>query len=75
MTTTALEQHSYSDRQTIWSTAVIHTLASMFSTFNAWNERSRGRSRFVRLNNHLLNDIGLTREEAREAVDKPFWRE
>jgi uncharacterized protein YjiS (DUF1127 family) len=42
----------------------------------SWTERSRRRTAFRDLADdpHLLNDIGLTRREAMDEADKPFWR-
>jgi uncharacterized protein YjiS (DUF1127 family) len=41
-----------------------------------WSERSRRRAAFRDLSDdpHLLDDIGLTRREAMDEADKPFWR-
>ena len=40
-----------------------------------WTERSRRRAAFRNLadDRHLLDDIGLTRQEAMDEADKPFW--
>lgn len=42
-----------------------------------WVERSRFRRALARLlkrTPHLIDDIGLTREQAEAEVAKPFWR-
>ena len=42
-----------------------------------WNERSRQRRRLgelADLNDELLRDIGVSREEALREAAKPFWR-
>jgi uncharacterized protein YjiS (DUF1127 family) len=41
-----------------------------------WTERSRRRAAFRDLADdpHLLSDIGLTRRQAMEEADTPFWR-
>ena len=42
-----------------------------------WIDRSRQRRQLgemADLNDNLLRDIGLTREEARREAEKPFWR-
>ena len=48
----------------------------LFDKLRRWTERSRRRTAFRDLADdpHLLNDIGLTRREAMEEADKPFWR-
>jgi uncharacterized protein YjiS (DUF1127 family) len=47
--------------------AAVHTLWF-------WVERSRQRRALARLNDHLLRDIGLTRDEARRECANPFWK-
>lgn len=39
-----------------------------------WLERERERRQLVALDHHLLRDIGLTRCDALEEANKPFWR-
>ncbi len=49
----------------------------MHNTVNAWIARHRYRRDLVRqleLGNHLIEDIGLTREQALSEIRKPFWR-
>jgi len=36
--------------------------------------RRRQRQTLAALNDHLLNDIGVTHEMARREAAKPFWR-
>lgn len=37
-------------------------------------ERQRSRQQLLELDDHLLDDIGLTREQAEEIGTRPFWR-
>jgi uncharacterized protein YjiS (DUF1127 family) len=41
-----------------------------------WSGRSRRRAAFRDLADdpHLLDDIGLTRQEAMDEANKPFWQ-
>jgi uncharacterized protein YjiS (DUF1127 family) len=39
-----------------------------------WLERSRQRRALADLDDRLLRDIGLTREEARRECANPFWK-
>jgi uncharacterized protein YjiS (DUF1127 family) len=39
-----------------------------------WMERSRQRRALAELDDRLLCDIGLTREEARQECANPFWK-
>jgi uncharacterized protein YjiS (DUF1127 family) len=41
----------------------------------AWIERRRTRDALAELDARLLEDVGLTRQEARTEAAKPFWRE
>ncbi len=38
-----------------------------------WNERSKQRGRLTELDSRLLEDIGLTVEQADLESSKPFW--
>jgi len=38
-----------------------------------WQKR-RGRQRLLELNNHLLEDIGVTREQADQEAGKWLWQ-
>ncbi len=40
-----------------------------------WHERSRQRAVLAELDQHLLDDIGVTRAQARSESLKPFWRD
>ena len=39
-----------------------------------WLSRSRERRALIDLDDHLLRDIGVTREEAQREAAKPFWQ-
>ncbi len=41
----------------------------------AWIEVSRQRRALADLDDHLLDDIGITRSEAAREIAKPFWRQ
>ena len=41
---------------------------------NEWRHRLRSRRELAALNDRELRDIGVTRNEARGEIDKPFWR-
>ena len=43
--------------------------------FCRWlRQRQRERGQLLELEVHLLDDIGLTREQAQEMGSKPFWK-
>lgn len=39
-----------------------------------WVRRSNERRMLAQMNEHMLNDIGLTRFDALQEVDKYFWQ-
>jgi uncharacterized protein YjiS (DUF1127 family) len=43
-------------------------------TLRVWRARRRQRQTLAELNDYLLNDIGVSRNEARREAAKPFWR-
>jgi hypothetical protein len=45
----------------------------VLATISMWRERRRQRLRLQELDDWMLSDIGITREEADGEVRKPFW--
>jgi uncharacterized protein YjiS (DUF1127 family) len=43
-------------------------------TVGAWFERRRQRRALAELDDRLLDDVGLSREQARCEAAKPFWK-
>jgi len=43
------------------------------SILRTWMARSRQRQALGELDDHLLDDIGLTRAQAAREIAKPFW--
>lgn len=39
-----------------------------------WIARSKQRRELYELDDRMLRDIGITREQARSVADKPFWQ-
>lgn len=67
--------------------AALSTLASVFSNlgrlvdrepciilWQTWYERLRQRHRLAVLDNRMLDDLGLSREDVARECGKPFWR-
>jgi uncharacterized protein YjiS (DUF1127 family) len=50
-------------------------LAQVLATLGEWRRRMREREQLARLDDRMLQDIGLTRADAEFLSDKPFWRE
>lgn len=49
-------------------------LVALFDMVATWNERRRQRRALEALPDHLLQDIGLSRADAVNEAEKPFWR-
>ena len=49
-------------------------VVTLFDTVAEWAERRRQRRALEALPDHLLHDIGLSRADAVNEADKPFWR-
>lgn len=44
-------------------------------TLDTWRRRARERGQLSRLDERMLQDIGLTHADREFLVNKPFWRE
>jgi uncharacterized protein YjiS (DUF1127 family) len=49
-------------------------LTSWARTIEIWLIRHQGRQDLSSLDDRLLEDIGISREDARWKASKPFWR-
>ncbi len=56
------------------TTVVARGLVTAAVTVEAWNLRRRTRKHLKDIPDHMLFDIGLTRDEARTEASKYFWR-
>ncbi|MBP2290859.1 DUF1127 domain-containing protein [Azospirillum rugosum] len=50
------------------------SVMALFDVVATWNERRRQRLALEALPDHLLHDIGLSRADAVNEAEKPFWR-
>ena len=55
-------------------TALTELLGDAFTLAYGWRDRSRQRRTLMRLDDHLLHDIGLSRSDVEREASKPFWR-
>jgi uncharacterized protein YjiS (DUF1127 family) len=44
------------------------------ATMQKWQQRSRERAELRRLDDRMLRDIGITRGDVWQEINKPFWR-
>ena len=51
------------------------SLGRAYATLVAWQHRYELRRHLLELDDRLLEDIGLSREQARQEAAKPFWRD
>lgn len=49
------------------------SLASPLAKLARWRRIRRERLQLLELNDYMLSDIGLTREEASREAARPFW--
>jgi uncharacterized protein YjiS (DUF1127 family) len=54
--------------------AVGQAVVSATDMLATWQERRRQRRALEALPDHLLHDIGISRADAGNEADKPFWR-
>jgi len=46
----------------------------LFARIGRMHERWRQHQQLLELDEHLLDDIGLTRDQAVEIASRPFWK-
>ena len=54
--------------------ALAELLGDALTLAYGWRDRSRQRRTLMRLDDHLLHDIGLSRSDVEREASKPFWR-
>ena len=47
---------------------------SIFQMISCWIDRSSQRNALANLDDHLLRDIGKSRDDALREASKPFWK-
>ena len=58
-----------------WRLALQEALSRIFVTLQEWRRRRRERSELARLDDRILRDIGITRGDVWDEINKPFWRQ
>jgi uncharacterized protein YjiS (DUF1127 family) len=54
--------------------ALFSTIRRMLHMVRVWNTRGASRRQLAMLSDHILRDIGLTRDDVDRELLKPFWR-
>ena len=52
----------------------VQRLKSILAMLNLWLQRCHQRRQLARLDDRLLRDIGLDRDQVRAELAKPFWK-
>ena len=47
----------------------------LFATVVVWQQRYELRRHLLEMDDHLLEDMGFSRVEARQEAAKPFWKD
>ena len=50
------------------------SLSRIVATLREWRQRSRERAELAKLDERMLRDIGVTRGDVWQEINKPFWR-
>ncbi len=71
-----IHNHVYgaAPRRNVAGLGVRTLLARLRAALRLWSGRARDRQALAGLNDRLLADIGLTREDASRICATPFWR-
>lgn len=64
----------FSDIRVLKGDTPLDRVNTLVIAFQEWQERRRTRRELMRLTDYQLKDIGLSRVDAEEEFQKPFWR-
>ena len=59
----------------LFSSNLGHPVKRLFATLVAWQQRYELRRHLLEMDDHLLDDIGFSREDARREAARPFWKD
>ncbi len=69
---------SYSIREPVRASSIVatgrHMLSNWTTMIGIWLNRRQGRQDLSELDDRLLEDVGISREDALWKAGKPFWR-
>jgi len=61
------------DKQDNLATAVFNMPGQIFTLVKTWQQRAASRAGLRHLDARLLDDVGLSRQQANEETNKSFW--
>ena len=67
-------QHDQADPQRHRRSLLHRLVAGIADALERWRQRQEQRRALAMLSDHLLRDIGLTRQDAEQELRKPFWQ-
>ena len=59
----------------VFSSSAGHPVKRLFATLVVWQQRYELRQHLLEMDDHLLDDIGFSRVEARQEASKAFWKD
>jgi uncharacterized protein YjiS (DUF1127 family) len=62
-------------RRRVAGPSLRHVLSLVRYTLQQWGRRRRERAELARLDDRMLRDIGITRGDVWQEINKPFWRQ
>jgi uncharacterized protein YjiS (DUF1127 family) len=62
------------ERKPSWSQRVSAAAVAAIAQVREWRERVRSRQALLRLDDHMLRDLGIDRATAQFMGSRPFWR-
>ncbi|WP_119302435.1 DUF1127 domain-containing protein [Dongia deserti] len=65
---------AYVEPRSSFPTKLSALLSAVTTTLRLWARRHHDRRDLLRLDDHMLRDIGLDRSRAGEMASRPFWQ-
>ncbi|MBO6521557.1 MAG: DUF1127 domain-containing protein [Rhodospirillales bacterium] len=76
-----IQQSSWSIENNGWralrriAPAMAEAAIAHFITMCEWQHRAEMRAKMARMDDRILDDVGLTREQVDAEASKPFWKD
>ena len=59
----------------VFSSSVGNPVKRLFATIVAWQQRYELRQHLLEMDDYLLDDIGFSREDAKQEAARAFWKD